>query len=46
MVAHNYGNGEGNGSRPAQAKSFEDPISINKSWVWWCKSVILVTWEV
>jgi hypothetical protein len=33
-------------ARPAKAKSSRDPISTNKSWVWWYAFVISGTQEV
>jgi hypothetical protein len=49
-VAHAYYPGysrsryqEDHGSRPAQAKSFQNPISTNV-WVQWYVPVILATW--
>jgi hypothetical protein len=36
---------EDQGLRKAGAKNFLDPISTNKSWVWWCAPVIPATWK-
>jgi hypothetical protein len=37
---------EDHDSRPVWAKSSQDPISTNKSWVWWHTPVVLAMQEV
>jgi hypothetical protein len=39
------GDQEDCGSRPVQEKSWRDPISTSKNWVWWCVTTIPAMWE-
>jgi hypothetical protein len=36
---------EDHSSRPAWAKIPEEPISTNKSWVWWSMPIISARWK-